>query len=95
MHLLSQGLVGEGDVITGQFYVGSKRVYGRFTQLKQKRSGNVFPVCLEFWTQSYVMDDEVYLDGAPGLPRQKGGDEDTAVVFNRVTIRAVLRYEEG
>ncbi|MBE4746757.1 protein kinase [Corallococcus sp. ZKHCc1 1396] len=94
VYMWGKGKVREGDVVTGQFYVGSKRVYGRFTQLKQKRTGNIYPVCLEFWTQSWTKDGEVYIEDATGLPRLRGGDEDTAVVLNQVTVKSVIRYDE-
>ncbi|MCY1046745.1 protein kinase [Corallococcus sp. bb12-1] len=78
--------VRDGDTLTGEFYVGSERVYGRFTQLRQKKTGETHPVCFEFWTVN---------DRQTGLPRLSGGNEDTAVLFNKIQIRSVIRYDEN
>ena len=81
----TQGRVQWGSMLTGTLYVGSKRVYGRFTQLRQKRSGETFPVCIELW----FLDDRTR-----GVPRVEGGDENTAVVSNLMSVRSVWRYDE-
>ncbi|GMU02345.1 hypothetical protein KH5H1_64650 [Corallococcus caeni] len=81
----SGGRVHWGSMLTGTLYVGSKRVYGRFTQLRQKKTGETFPVCIELW----FLDDSTR-----GIPRSEGGDENTAVVPNMMSVRGVWRYDE-
>lgn len=81
----SWGRVSAGAKLTGTVYVGSQRVYGRFTQLRIKKTGETHPVCVELVTLA---------DRQTGLPRLKGGDEDTAVLYNQISIRSVLRYDE-
>ncbi|RKH38090.1 hypothetical protein [Corallococcus sicarius] len=79
------GRVNGGTQLTGTVYVGTQRVYGRFTQLRHKKTGETYPVCIELVTLA---------DRQTGLPRLKGGDEDTAVVSNEISLRSVLRYDE-
>ncbi|WP_375755924.1 serine/threonine-protein kinase [Corallococcus exercitus] len=81
----TEGRVQWGSMLTGTLYVGSKRVYGRFTQLRQKKTGETFPVCIELW----FLDDSTR-----GVPRSEGGDETTAVVPNMMSVRSVWRYDE-
>ncbi|RKH49893.1 serine/threonine protein kinase, partial [Corallococcus llansteffanensis] len=81
----SWGRVSAGTKLTGTVYVGAQRVYGRFTQLRHKKTGETHPVCIELVTVE---------DGLTGLPRLKGGDEDTAILSNEITIRSVLRYDD-
>ncbi|NOK12935.1 hypothetical protein [Corallococcus exercitus] len=81
----SGGRVQWGSMLTGTLYVGSKRVYGRFTQLRQKKTGETFPVCIELWFLE---------DSTRGVPRSEGGDENTAVVPNQMSVRGVWRYDE-
>ncbi|NOK19103.1 serine/threonine protein kinase [Corallococcus carmarthensis] len=80
-----EGRVQWGSMLTGTIYVGSKRVYGRFTQLRQKKTGETFPVCIELW----FLDDSTR-----GVPRSEGGDENTAIVPNLMSVRSVWRYDE-
>ncbi|RKG60044.1 hypothetical protein D7W79_41875 [Corallococcus exercitus] len=81
----SEGRVQWGSMLTGTLYVGSKRVYGRFTQLRQKKTGETFPVCIELW----FLDDRTR-----GVPRSEGGDENTAIVPNMMSVKGVWRYDE-
>ncbi|WP_404366581.1 serine/threonine protein kinase [Corallococcus coralloides] len=81
----SEGEVRHGSMLTGTLYVGSKRVYGRFTQLRQNKTGETLPVCIELW----FLDDRTR-----GVPRSEGGDENTAVVPNMMSVRGVWRYDE-
>ncbi|NNC07139.1 hypothetical protein HJC10_30355 [Corallococcus exiguus] len=80
-----EGRVRHGSMLTGTLYVGSKRVYGRFTQLRQNKTGETFPVCIELWFLS---------DRTRGVPRSEGGDENTAIVPNMMSVRGVIRYDE-
>ncbi|RKH55430.1 serine/threonine protein kinase [Corallococcus aberystwythensis] len=81
----SEGRVRHGSMLTGTLYVGAKRVYGRFTQLRQNKTGETFPVCIELW----FLDDMTR-----GVPRSEGGDENTAVVPNMMSVRSIWRYDE-
>ncbi|WP_223641249.1 serine/threonine-protein kinase [Corallococcus sp. EGB] len=81
----TEGHVRHNSMLTGTLYVGSKRVYGRFTQLRQNKTGETFPVCVELW----FLDDRTR-----GVPRSEGGNENTAVVPNLMSIRGVWRYDE-
>ncbi|TSC27481.1 serine/threonine-protein kinase [Corallococcus sp. Z5C101001] len=80
----SQGLARRASMFSGNIYVGAQRVYGRFTQLRMKDDDEIYPVCIELWTLE---------DRQRGVPRSKGGDENTAVVPNDVSIQAVTRFE--
>ncbi|NRD59532.1 hypothetical protein [Corallococcus exiguus] len=80
-----EGHVRHGSLLTGTLYVGSKRVYGRFTQLRQEKTGETFPVCVELWFLN---------DRTRGVPRSEGGDENTAIVPNLMSVKGVWRYDE-
>ncbi|NRD49062.1 hypothetical protein [Corallococcus exiguus] len=81
----TEGHVRDGSLLTGTLYLGSKRVYGRFTQLRQEKTGETFPVCVELWFNP---------DRTRGVPRSEGGDENTAVVPNLISVKGVWRYDE-
>ncbi|RKH29929.1 serine/threonine protein kinase, partial [Corallococcus praedator] len=77
--------VRDGDTLTGELYIGAERVYGHFTQLRQKKTGETFPICFEFWTQN---------ERLKGLPRLNSSADDNAVLSNQIEVKTVPRHYE-
>jgi hypothetical protein len=67
-------------LFSGQMYLGTNRVYARFTQATLP-SGEVFPVCLEM----YENQDRGVLP--------YGGTAEKPIIVNSVTLAPVLRFE--
>ncbi|MFP2906536.1 serine/threonine protein kinase, partial [Pyxidicoccus sp. 3LFB2] len=68
--------------LSGHLYVGNKRVYGRFTLLRQDDVD--YPVCFE------IHDEDI--DKKLGTPRHSGGDAQHAIILSRIDLRAVRKF---
>jgi eukaryotic-like serine/threonine-protein kinase len=77
------GRIKAGSRLNGTLYVSANRVYGRFTQLRMDNDDTLYPVCIELW----------FSDKSIGIPREPGGDENTAIVGNIMSIRSVAHFE--
>jgi serine/threonine protein kinase len=67
---------------SGQLFVGSKRVFGRFKTLRF--GGAQYPVCFE------IRELE---DRTRGIRRETGGDARNAIIISRVDIEVVRRFK--
>jgi hypothetical protein len=74
------GELGRGTVLTGEFILGKKVLYGRFKQA-QTPGGKTYPVCMEFWERGGVV--EIVATTGP----------DTAKVYSRAEVRPVDSFE--
>jgi serine/threonine-protein kinase len=74
------GEIPDHTLFSGQMYLGTNRVYARFTQATLP-SGEVFPVCLEM----YENQDRGVLP--------YGGTAEKPIIVNSVTLAPVLRFE--
>lgn len=75
------GQIPDHTVFSGQMYLGTNRVYARFTQATLP-SGEVFPVCLEMYRNQDV-----------GVPTQEGSTSEKPLILNSVSLVPVLRFE--
>jgi serine/threonine-protein kinase len=71
----------EGTELTGEFFFGDERVYGRFTQARID-GGDTFPVCVQLRRNS---------DQTLGLPIRGRPAPDTALVGVSFTVEAVTK----
>jgi serine/threonine-protein kinase len=75
------GNLDEGTVITGRFFLGKERLYGRFTRAQTPR-GKVYPVCME------IVDT-----GGRGTPIKADVGSDAVKVHARVVLLPVSSFE--
>ncbi|MFL5351906.1 serine/threonine protein kinase [Archangium sp.] len=74
------GEIPDHTVFSGHMYLGTNRVYARFTQATLP-NGKVFPVCLEMYENQDV-----------GVPPYEGTSE-KPLILNSVSLVPVLRFE--
>jgi len=78
-----------GSRFKGRLLFGSKRVYGRFTEVQEYKGGGVYgrswPVCFELLDRS----------SERGMEMESGSTADTARVWNSAEVRAVDRFKGG
>lgn len=79
---VSRGNMRSGAELFGQLYIGSTRVYGRFTSLLYE--GVRYPACFEIHDQN---------DRQRGAPREPGGDSRNAIMLSRVDLRVVYHFK--
>jgi serine/threonine-protein kinase len=70
----------QGTKLTGEFFFGKERVYGRFTQARP-RVGDPFPICVQLR----------HLDNTLGLPYLGRPAADTALVNQNFKLEAVVK----
>jgi serine/threonine-protein kinase len=66
---------------SGQLYIGTERVYGRFTEARLP-SGEVVPVCLE-----------MYLNTELGVPLENGSTPERPLMLSSVSVVPVKRFK--
>ncbi|QRK05264.1 protein kinase [Archangium violaceum] len=74
------GNLDEGTVLTGRFFLGKERLYGRFTRA-QTPQGKVYPVCME-----------IAAPGGAGEPIKADAGSDAVKVHARVSVYVVSRF---
>ncbi|MFY0563889.1 serine/threonine protein kinase [Archangium lansingense] len=71
----------KGTVLTGQFYFGEGRVYGRFTEARLP-SGDTFKVCMQ-----------VFEGDKLGVEMEPGSTADHVLLWSRLEVEAVRRFD--
>jgi eukaryotic-like serine/threonine-protein kinase len=82
--LLPLGKLQAGTELSGRFYLGAERVYGRFTQARTL-GGKTYPVCIELHDGGR--------DGRGAAREDVGGPADAAVLFSTQDVLVVDHFE--